>query len=68
MQVPLTLLEDLHEKVTIYGIADRHDSQGRGSGSCGGTDHPQAWNKRGDVLPLEVEVRRSRGVGAQATA
>jgi hypothetical protein len=50
------------EEVAIHGIADRGDSEGRGSGVGGGAADQEARDQRGDLLPLEVEVRAGAGV------
>ena len=47
------------EEVTVHRVANRGDSEGRGSRGAGGTAHAQARDQRGDPLPLEVEVRRA---------
>src|SRR5262249_4641353 len=44
------------EEEPVHRVADRGDSQRRGSGGSGGAVGAQARHQRGDLLPLEVEV------------
>lgn len=56
------------EEVAVHRIANRGDFERRGSRGVGGAVGAQAWDQRRYLLPLEVEVRRCWGAGAQAIA
>ena len=56
----------LREEVEVHGGANGADPE---RGRCrreGRLDLSQAWDQRADVLRMEVQVRRYRGVAATA--
>lgn len=58
--------EGRHEEESIYGSADRRDSErGRGSASGRGAA-AEARDQLGDLLSMEGEIRWTERVGAEA--
>jgi hypothetical protein len=55
-----------HAEVPIQRDADRVDPQAGRRRGAGQRGLPPGWHQRGDLLPVEVEVRWPGGVGPQA--
>src|SRR5437763_7998188 len=58
----------MDEEVAVHGGADNRRVARAGGRGANGRSLPQAWDQPGDVLPVEGQVRRSRGVGGAPTA
>lgn len=47
---------DCHEVIEVYGAVDHVCAKTGGDWSYGSGGVPEAWNQRGGILQLEVEV------------